>query len=66
MVLANAASEEALASVAAGRAVVFASGSVSTYGAQAAGAQVTRAVHVRALGGRGVCHEKRPQTRAFF
>lgn len=54
MVLANAASEEAFASVAAGRAVVFARGSVPTDGTQAARAQVTRAVHVSALGGRGV------------
>lgn len=54
MVLANAASEEAFASVAAGRAVVFARGSVSTNGTQAACAQVACAVHVSALGRRGV------------
>lgn len=49
MVFADAASEEALAAVAAGRPVVFASGSVSTDGTQAARPQVARGVHVGAL-----------------
>lgn len=54
VVFADAASEEALAAVAAGRPVVLASGSVSTYGTQAARPQVARGVHVGALGRRGV------------
>lgn len=49
MVFADAASEEALAAVTAGRPVVFACGSVSTYGTQAARPQVARGVHVGAL-----------------
>lgn len=49
MVFADAASEEALAAVAAGGPVVFASGSVSTYGAQAPRCQVAGSVHVAAL-----------------
>lgn len=49
MVFANAASEEALAAVTAGGPVVFAGGSVSTYGAQAAGPEVAGSIHVGAL-----------------
>lgn len=54
VVLADAAPEEAFAAIAAGRAVVFARGSVSTYGTQAACPQVARGVHVSALSGRGL------------
>lgn len=50
VVFADAASEEALAAVAAGRPVVFASGSVSAYGTQGGRPQVSRGVHVGALG----------------
>lgn len=49
MIFADAASEEAFAAVTAGRPVVFASGSVSTYGTQAAHPQVAGSVHVGAL-----------------
>lgn len=49
MVFANAASKEAFAAVTAGRPVVFACGSVSTYGAEAARPQVAGGVHVGAL-----------------
>lgn len=49
VVVANAPHEEALAAVTAGRPVVFACGSVSTYGTQAARPQVARGVHVGAL-----------------
>ena len=49
VVFADAASEEALAAVTAGRPVVFARGSVSTYGTQAARPQVAGGVHVGAL-----------------
>lgn len=49
MIFADAASEEAFAAITAGRPVVFASGSVSTYGTQAAHPQVAGSVHVGAL-----------------
>ncbi len=49
VVFADAASEEALAAITAGRPVVFAGGSVSTYGTQAACPQVAGSVHVGAL-----------------
>lgn len=49
MVFADAASEETLAAVTAGRPVVFARGSVSTYGTQAAHPEVAHGVHVGAL-----------------
>lgn len=66
VVLANAASEEAFASVAAGRAVVFARGSVSTNGTQAACAQVACAVHVSVLGRRRVWHKKKDHKAELF
>lgn len=47
--VANAPPEEALAAVTAGRPVVFACGSVSTYGAEAARPQVAGGIHVGAL-----------------
>lgn len=49
MVFADAASEEAFAAVTAGRPVVLASGSVSTYGTQAARREVARGAHVGTL-----------------
>lgn len=49
VVLADAASEEALAAITAGRPVVFSCGSVSTYGTQAAHPHVDPCVHVGAL-----------------
>lgn len=49
VVFADAASEEALAAVTAGGAVVFARGPVSTYSTQAARRQVTDGVHVGTL-----------------
>lgn len=73
VVLADAAPEETFAAVAAGRAVVFACGSVTTYGTQAACPHVARGVHVSALSGRGVWHKKResrhfirPETRGLW
>lgn len=57
MVLADAAPEEALAAIAAGRPVVLPRRSVTTYGAQAACCQVARGVHVGAFSWRGILRQ---------
>lgn len=49
VVFADAASEKALAAVTAGRPIVLSSGSVSTYGTQAARCQLAGSIHVGAL-----------------